>query len=152
VETGFAEDSAQFSPDGRWIVYESNESGRFEVYVQALPTPRGKWQVSIGGGTLRRWRPDGKELFCVAPDGRLMATPLTIRDERTGDRDGSTCLVVHATVRDRRGHSEPRPLARPLYVVAADGRFLLSEAVETATGDMTVLTVVLDWDAALQGR
>ena len=78
VQTSFAEDSAQFSPDGQWIAYESNESGRFEIYAQAFPTANGKWQVSTGGGTYPRWHPGGKELFYVALDGRFMATPVIV--------------------------------------------------------------------------
>ena len=55
--------SAQFSPDGKWIAYESNASGRTEVYVRAFPVSSGQWQVSNQGGTRPKWRADGKELF-----------------------------------------------------------------------------------------
>ena len=76
--TSFAQDAAQFSPDGQWIAYESNESGRFEIYAQSFPDARSKWQVSTGGGIFPRWHPGGKELFYVAPNGRLMATPIVV--------------------------------------------------------------------------
>jgi len=66
------EQSARISPDGRWLAYESRESGRFEIYVQAFPGPGGKWQVSNGGGVSPVWRSDGKELFFLR-DGGLSA-------------------------------------------------------------------------------
>ena len=69
----FDEHEPQFSPDGHWIAYQSNESGRYEVYVAPFPGPGGKRQVSTAGGTRSRWRADGKELFYIAADNRLMA-------------------------------------------------------------------------------
>ncbi|MGH9256478.1 MAG: protein kinase domain-containing protein, partial [Vicinamibacterales bacterium] len=73
VQSRFDEIEGQFSPDGRWIAYASNESGRYEVYVQTFPESGGKWQVSAAGGAHPRWRRDGQELYYVAPDNRLMA-------------------------------------------------------------------------------
>src|SRR4029453_7816441 len=77
-----------FSPDGRWVAYESNESGRNEIYIRPFvpPTPTGKapvpaevrWQVSTAGGIYPRWRPDGKELYYLNPAGAMMAAPITI--------------------------------------------------------------------------
>src|SRR5262249_28429178 len=61
VRTPFEEMNGQFSPDTRWVAYETNESGRSEIVVQSFPTPTGKWQVSTGGGSQPRWRADGKE-------------------------------------------------------------------------------------------
>jgi dipeptidyl aminopeptidase/acylaminoacyl peptidase len=69
---------AQFSPDGKFIAYESNESGRFEVYAQAFPTSGGKWQISTNGDAMPRWGRDGKELFYIALDGRLMSAPIAL--------------------------------------------------------------------------
>src|SRR5262249_55575050 len=74
--TPFEELNGQFSPDGRWVAYETNESGRFEIVVQQFPIPVSKWQVSTGGGTQPRWRADGKELYFIAPDGKLMAASI----------------------------------------------------------------------------
>ena len=69
---------AQLSSDARWIAYSSNESGMSqpEVYIQPFPNPSGKWQISPNGGFAGRWRHDGKEIFYIAPDGKLMAVPL----------------------------------------------------------------------------
>ena len=64
-----------FSPNGAWVAFQSNESDRFEIYVQ--PFPKGqKVRISTGGGVQPRWRPDGKELFYIDPDNRLMAVPV----------------------------------------------------------------------------
>src|SRR5262249_21247055 len=60
--------------DGRWIAYVSDESGREEVYLRAFPQPEGRWQVSANGGSQPRWQRDGRALFFVSPEGRLMAT------------------------------------------------------------------------------
>ncbi len=73
LETQFDERYPQFSPDGRWIAYASNESGKPEVYVQSFPKAGGRWQVSVSGGSQPRWRGDGGELFYVAPDLKLMS-------------------------------------------------------------------------------
>jgi eukaryotic-like serine/threonine-protein kinase len=65
--------NGQFSPDGKWVAYQSNESGDWEVYVTTYPGATGKWQVSRGGGTEPRWRGDGKEMFYLDPRGELTA-------------------------------------------------------------------------------
>ena len=78
VEANLAATSGQFSPDGNWIAYQSLESGRgAEIFVQRFPGPGGKSQVSSGGGVQVRWRRDGRELFYLAPDNRLMTVPLS---------------------------------------------------------------------------
>ncbi|MEP6995214.1 MAG: hypothetical protein ABI968_11880, partial [Acidobacteriota bacterium] len=68
--------NSRFSPDGRWVAYNSDETGRSEVYVQAFPGPGGKWQASTSGGSLPIWRPDGKELFYLSLDNTVMAVPV----------------------------------------------------------------------------
>ena len=80
-ETPFFEYQAQVSPDGRWLAYVSNETGREEVYVQPMPPTGVKWQISNGGGWEPRWRGDGKEIFLIAADERLMA--VEVRAEET---------------------------------------------------------------------
>ncbi len=71
----------QISPNGKWVAFESNESGRYDVYVQAFPKPGGKVVVSTAGGRQARWSADGNELFYVAPDARLMAVSLRPRTD-----------------------------------------------------------------------
>ena len=72
LRTQFNESAPQFSPDGRWLVYTSNESGRTEVYVQPYPGPGGKWQISTEGGTEPVWNRNGRELFYRTGD-KMMA-------------------------------------------------------------------------------
>jgi Tol biopolymer transport system component len=73
------EDQGQFSPDGRWVAYTSNESGLSEIYVIPFPPTAngGRWMVSRGGGVQPRWRRDGKELFYISPDWTMMAVPVS---------------------------------------------------------------------------
>jgi hypothetical protein len=78
VRTNFDEMDGQLSPDGKWIAYQSNETGRFEVYVQPFPGPGDRWPISRAGGAQVRWRRDGQELFYVALDDRLMAVPIQL--------------------------------------------------------------------------
>ena len=76
LQTEFEEVLGQFSPDGRWVAYASNESGRSEIYVQPYPADGGKWQVSTDGGIQPRWREDGKELFYLTGDDRVMTAEI----------------------------------------------------------------------------
>jgi eukaryotic-like serine/threonine-protein kinase len=76
LQTSFNQGDAQFSPDGKWMAYASNESGQPQVYVQAIPANGAKWQASPAGGTQPRWRRDGKELFYISADQKLMAVPI----------------------------------------------------------------------------
>ena len=77
VTSTFNNGSPAFSPDGRWLAYDSNESGTYEVYVRPFPGPGGKWQVSTGGGYMPKWSRNGKELFYRTPDGKTMAVAYT---------------------------------------------------------------------------
>jgi eukaryotic-like serine/threonine-protein kinase len=137
TNTPFEERHGQFSPDGHWVAYATNESGRFEIVVQAFPQPTAKWQVSTGGGFQPRWRGDGRELYFIAPDGMLMAASF-----RT---EGSTVEVdtAMALFRTRfRGGSTTNP-AKHQYVVSRDGRFLINQSVEDATP--SPITLILNW-------
>jgi len=78
LKTPFNESGAAFSPDGRWLAYISNVSGRFEVYVRPFPGPGGQWQVSTGGGSAPVWSRAGSELVYRAADSKLMFAPYTV--------------------------------------------------------------------------
>ena len=76
LQTQFSETEPQFSPDGKWISYTSDESGQAEIYLRAFPSGSTRIQVSIAGGRIARWRQDGKELYYVSPDLKSMAVPV----------------------------------------------------------------------------
>jgi eukaryotic-like serine/threonine-protein kinase len=147
VQTPFEEVTGQFSPDGRWVAYQSNESGPMQIYVRPFPGPGGQWQLSTTGGKQPRWRPDGKELFYVAPDARLMAVPIAAgADNQTLEAGAPVPLF---STRLASGANVPGGvMSRPQYAVASDGRFLMNVAVEGAIAPP--ITVVLNWDAALK--
>jgi eukaryotic-like serine/threonine-protein kinase len=135
--TSFGELQGQFSPDGRWVAYQTNESGSgVEIVVQAFPEPSGKWQVSTGGGVQPRWRPDGKELYFIAPDRKLMAVPVAVRGSTF---EAGKPVALFATQISNGGGS-----TKPQYVVSRDGRFLINQVVaESAT---TPITLILNWN------
>jgi Tol biopolymer transport system component len=135
----FDELSGRMSRDLRWLAYESNEAGRFEIVVQAFRDPAVKWQISSGGGMQPRWRGDGKELFYVAADGTLMAAPISLSpDGRTLQPGSPVPLVRNGLVFDAyRGVRFSR------YAVTPDGqRFLMIVPAEEA---IAPVVVILDW-------
>jgi eukaryotic-like serine/threonine-protein kinase len=140
VQGGFAGRGARFSPNGRYVAYASTESGRHEVYVQTFPEHLGKWQISTAGGIEPAWRRDGKELFYLSPDNKLMAVEVNT---------GSAKLEAGLPKPLFQTHIITGFLWRNRYVVSADGqRFLmLNPAAENAS---TPITVVLNWPADLK--
>jgi Tol biopolymer transport system component len=148
VHTAFDETQGQFSPDVRWLAYTSNETGRTEVYVRPFPEAGGKLQVSTGGGSQPRWRPDGKELFYVAPDGKLMAAPLSIAPQGRAVVPGTPVPLFQAHLASGNGISLTGWQSRALYAVTSDGRFLMNATTEGA--DASPITIVLNWQAALK--
>jgi eukaryotic-like serine/threonine-protein kinase len=143
LQTPFDETHGQFSPDGRWMAYVSDESGRVEVYVQAIPASGGKWQISAGGGDFPRWRRDGKELFYIASDQKLMALPVkTVGTPTSAFEVGPPQLLFEV---------EPLGLNTFPYQPAADGqRFLVNAPAGGEAAAATPITVVLDWQAGLR--
>src|SRR5262249_29206426 len=129
------EQSGQFSPNGRWVAYETNESGRFEIVVQSFPVETGKWHVSTAGGIQPRWRPDGKELYFVSPDGKLMAASVTT--------SGATFTVGTPVALFPVMLPPGLGANRHQYAVSRDGRFLINEPVDKST--TTPITLILNW-------
>jgi hypothetical protein len=134
LQTRFNELEGQSSPDGRWVAYQSNESGRMEVYVAPFPTPSGKWQISADGGSSPRWHGAGSEIYYLALDNKLMAAEV--------NSQGATFGV---------GVVRPPfeiPAGQGSWDVAADGqRFLVNTVVEDETA--APITLVINWTAGL---
>jgi Tol biopolymer transport system component len=142
VRTRFAEDQGQFSPDGRWIAYRTNESGLDEIYIQAFPGPGSKARVSTQGGSQPRWRRDGKELFYVATDGRLMAVPVALSPTGQAPDIGAPVALFAARL-------TARGAPKQQYAVARDGQQFLM----VVSADDTIaspITIVQNWLAGLQ--
>jgi len=98
VRTEANEAVGTLSPDGRWLAYVSDVSGRFEVYVQSFPDGGGKQQVSTGVGNYPRWRRDGRELFYYAGDGKLMAAPVEGGESFEIEFTGASTVRINAIV------------------------------------------------------
>jgi hypothetical protein len=131
--------TARFSPDGKWVAYSSNESGKWEIYVTSFPDGHGKWQVSTAGGTQPRWRGDGKEVFYLSPDDKLMAVPV-----RTGANfdPGTPTALFQAYPQEAVATSE-----QFFYDVSRDGqKFLINTKLKSAVRPMSV---VLNWPSKL---
>jgi eukaryotic-like serine/threonine-protein kinase len=137
LQSEFGERQGQFSPDGRWVAYSSDESGRYEVYVQSFPTPGGKWQISTSGGAEPNWRRDGTELFYLGTDHKLMAVEV---------KSGSTFETTAP-----RSLFDPRILmatGERHYAVSADGqRFLVNTILEGTNPEP--INIVVNWTAEL---
>lgn len=131
----------RFSPNGRWVAYASDESGQYEVYVRPFPASDKQWKISTAGAMQPEWRRDGKELFYIAADGKLMAVAVT-RDDLAFDSAMPNPLFdidVPEAIPPYPGH----------YAVAADGqRFLVNTAIDPERP--LALTVVTNWTAGLR--
>jgi hypothetical protein len=139
VRTEARDTAGKLSPDGQWLAYVSDASGRNEVYVQSFPGGGGKRKVSTGGGNSPRWRRDGRELFYYAGDGKLMATPV-----RSGES-----FEVGAPVSLFEFRAGNVLLNGTPYAVTADGQcFLINAVVETEPN--APLTVVVNWAAGVK--
>ncbi len=147
LQTEFAEEQGQFSPDGKWVAYASDETGSPEVYVQSFPATGAKRRISSSGGTQPRWRGDGKEIFYLGSDRRLMAAPVTAQ----GAHFEAAAPVALFQTQMASVDGELGPYVIFNYAVTADGqRFLLNEPV----GDQKSqpISVVLNWAAELPGK
>lgn len=158
LQTAALEVWGAFSPDGRWVAYQSNESGRHEIYLRAFvpPAPPGSGgrasgapgresagprQVSTAGGILPVWRADGKELYFLNPAGAMMAAPITLTG--AGVDPGAPVVLFPTHVYGRGGDST----GGRQYDVAPDGRFLINTVVDTSRSP---ITLVQNWSAELR--
>ena len=138
VESKFNDVRPVFSPDGRWLAYESDESGRFEVYVRKFPGPSGKWRVSTAGGSEPKWGPDGREIFYLDAAQNLVSVAVEAGETF---RAGQPAPLFEARIFPR--------IQRNRYVVSADGeRFLLMTPLESQS--LPPVTVVVNWQEALR--
>ena len=134
LQTPFDEAVGMFSPDGRWMAYHSNESGRQEVYVRPFPGPGRTWQVSTEGGMWATWREDGNEIVYQAIDGTLTAVPVTTRDD--GLAFGTPAPLFQLPTHEVNFRFSP----------TRDGeRFLAIESLDAQ--DSQPLSVVVNWTA-----
>jgi eukaryotic-like serine/threonine-protein kinase len=135
LQTQFNEAEGFFSPDGRWVAYMSDESGKYEVYISTFPAGGGKWQVSQGGGQVPEWGRDGRELYYRGQGGKMMEAGVTEKGSAIAVGTPHQLFQLTATSNTNR------------YAVAPDGkRFLVVEAEQ---GESQPLTLVTNWTASL---
>jgi hypothetical protein len=146
--TPFDEGQPVLSPDGKWLAYVSNETRTYQVVVQPFPDPSsGKWQISTSGGAYPRWRRDGRELYYLDPQRRIVAVSVATEGSFTV---GKTTPLFETALQ--------LPVGLPTFVpydVSADGQhFLISvrpdQLPATTNSTPTPITVVLNWTAALK--
>jgi serine/threonine protein kinase/Tol biopolymer transport system component len=139
LQAEFNEQQAQFSPDGKWIAYTSDESGAPEIYAQPFPASGGRWRVSTGGGCQPRWRRDGKELFYIALDGKLMAVDVKLGATLEARVPKTLFGTRVLSLTDFGTH----------YAVTANGqRFLINSTIEETSA--TPISIVVNWTADLK--
>ena len=132
AQSQYDETEGQFSPDGKWVAFVSNDSGRAEVFVQPFPAGGTRTQVSTAGGTQVRWSGDGTEIFYVTTDGTMMAASIAF---------GGAAPTVKLPVPLFRTHLATGINVlgiKPQYAVSRDGRFLLNTAIESASAPIVV--------------
>lgn len=137
----------QFSPNGRWVAYASNETGRYEIYVRPFPEGGGTWQMSTAGGIYPRWRRDGAELFYIAPDNTLMAVPVRAGTDGRTFSPGSPVALFKTQLATGANVGIGGFASAPQYAVAADGRFLMNVVASDVA--VSPITLVLNWTALL---
>jgi Tol biopolymer transport system component len=138
----FTEMGGELSPDGRWVVYSSDETGRDEIYIRPFPAAEGKWRVSTDGGSNPRWRADGKELFYVDRDRMLMSVAI-VRGAASPSPSAPRRLF-----QTRISGSLGREV-RNNYAVHPDGqRFLIVTDPEKASSPP--ITVIVNWPELLR--
>jgi Tol biopolymer transport system component len=143
VESPFDKAQARISPDGKWVVYTTNDSGTYQIVVQTFPDPKGgKWQITAQGGIEPKWSRDGRELYYLALDGKLIAVP--VKTDR-GFEAGAPITLFETPLTVSRSQS-PRDRR---YDVAPDGRFLIAVP---AGGAPIPVTAILNWTSGLEKK
>jgi Tol biopolymer transport system component len=141
LKTEFRERLGQFAPDGNYVAYASDESKRNDVYVQSFPGSSGKWMISPAGGSQPRWRRDGKELFFVALDGRMMSVP--VKTDSGFEPGAATALF------EMPEFQQGLFAGAFAYAVSGDGqRFLILRSAEPA--NLRPVTVMTNWLAGVK--
>jgi eukaryotic-like serine/threonine-protein kinase len=134
--------NGQFSPDGKWIAYSTNETGTWEIFVSPFPSGNGKWQVSRGGGEEPRWRRDGKEMFFLSADSKIMAVPVKMMDNNF--ESGAPVALFQAHLR--------QPISAMdvvSYDVSADGqKFLVN--TKMVDPNPAPMSIILNWRAQME--
>jgi Tol biopolymer transport system component len=138
LQTPARERLPQFSPDTRWIAYESDKTGRSEVYVRPFPGPGADIPVSVNGGAQVRWNPNGQELFYLSADDRLMAVPVQTGTGASIEL-GTPVPLFATTIASRAINTN-----RQLYVVAADGQSFMMNSVPESDAPRTI-NLILNW-------
>jgi Tol biopolymer transport system component len=146
MATTYAEVTAEFSPNGRWIAYSSDESGRFEVYVGSFPPGGGKWQISDEGGSQPVWSRDGKRLYYRIDGGIMMAD---VDGSGQSFRTGKPRPAITGTYVGGLGGVQAGNYFFPDYDVAPDGTFVLFSGDEMPEG-VTTAKLVTGWFSELQ--
>jgi eukaryotic-like serine/threonine-protein kinase len=138
VATNFQDVTPSFSPDGKWLAYANNETGRMEVYIQPFPSGAGRWQVSTAGGVRPNWRKDGKELFFFSTDQQVMA--VDVNQKGASLQLGTPHALFKATTVS---------VANGPYSVSADGKKFVMNTVspQSITEPLTLIT---NWLADLK--
>ena len=140
VATAASDKNGQFSPDSRWIAYDSNQSGRYEVYVRRFPEPGGLKQISIAGGSQARWRADGKELFYVDLSGKLMSVPIDLAASKNSFQFGRAVELFSPPIL---GGGQLPENVKHQYAVTPDGqRFVVRLNPQQPRPP---LVVILNW-------
>ena len=139
LRTRFNESQARFSPEPspRWVAYASDESGKYEVYIDSFPEPRGRKRISTAGGHFPQWGPGGRELYYVSLENKLMVADLKLG---AGTVESPTPRELFAL--------SLRSVAGPTYQASRDGqRFLVLSSAVTAPQP---LNVIVNWPALLK--
>jgi serine/threonine protein kinase/Tol biopolymer transport system component len=145
LQTRFNETEGMFSPDGRWVAYQSDESGRDEIAVVPFPGPGGKWQISTAGGQQPRWGPDGREIFFLEGNQKLMAA--AVDGSGAALQLGQVRMLFEARFRTENylGYGEGS-----VYDVSPDGRRFLINVVGSGERAQTPITVVTNWTSLIR--